>query len=99
MAVETFLCWLVVIGRDDQRAVGAEGPGSLRPLDRRRGAVRSGAGQYRHSSRRRLDSGSDDAIPFGRREGRGLTGRSARYEPGDTPIDLPLDERPQGELV
>jgi hypothetical protein len=80
MRVDALLRRLVVVGREQERAVGAGVLRVARQLDRLAGRVRAGAGQDRDATLRGLDDDLDDAAVLEMGEGRGLTGGSEGAE-------------------
>ena len=97
--VEPFLGRLVVIGRDDERAVGARLLGVAREVDRLRGRVGAGAGDDRDPPLRHLDAELDDALVLGMAQGRRFAGRAARHDGVRPFLDLPVDEALKALLV
>ena len=104
MGVEHPLVGPVVVGRHDERRVGAEGRGASGRLDRGAGVVAAGAGDDRDAGPRRalgdgLDGELDEAVALGGRQGGRLAGRPDGDEAVDPGEDLPCDEPPEGGLV
>jgi hypothetical protein len=99
MRDDAFLRRLVVVGRDQQRAVGAHAPGMARQLDRFARVVRARSGEYLDAPPRGLDGDLHHAHVLRVGESRGLARRAAGSHAVDARRHLELDELAQRRLV
>ena len=95
MVVQPFLRRLVVIGADNQHAIGTGSSGIFRQTDGLGRAVRSSAGNHRHAARRLLDANLDAAVMLFMRQGRRFTGRADRHQAMRAVFDLEIDKFPE----
>ncbi len=96
---DALLGGLVVVGRDQQRPVGAGALGVSGELDGRRRVVGAGARHHRHAPAHGLHRDLDHGLVLGVRERGRLAGGAAGHEPVHTGFDLALDEIAQRLLV
>ena len=82
----------VVVGRQQQRAVGAHLARSGGQPNRLGGRVRAGARDHRDALSRLLDRELDHIVVFGVSKRGGFSGRAARNQPVDPALNLPLDQ-------
>jgi hypothetical protein len=99
MLVESFLGRLVVIGRDDQRRIRARLLGVSRQFHRFARTVRAGPRDDGHAPARLVGADGDQAAVFVGAQRRAFAGRAGRHEPVRARGDLPVDQRPEGQLV
>ena len=92
MLEQALLRRLVVIRRNLQRAVCANGLGGLCEVDRLGGDIGPGAGEYLHPALGRLDSEFDDADVFVETKRWGLAGGADRDDPIHPATNLIMDE-------
>ena len=99
MAVVAFLRRLVVIGTDQERAVGADALGEARQADGLAGAVGAGAGHHLDPARRPLADGGDDALVLLMVQGRRLAGGTHGGQAVGALLDVPIDQLEQRREV
>ena len=97
--VEPFLGRLVVVGRDDEKRVGARLLGVLCEVDRLGRVVRAGAGDDRHAPLRLIYAPFHDSLVLVMRQSRTFAGRAHGDEPLRPVLDLPAHMGPEGLLV
>ena len=99
LAVQPFRRRLVVIGADDQHAVGTGIGGMARQAHRLGGGVRAGAGDHRNAAGGLLDAQLDDTVMLVMRQGRRFTGGAYGHEPMRAALDLEFDKFSERILV
>ncbi len=92
MLVQTFLGRLVVVGRNDQDGVGADGLGVVRQLERLMGVVGPRAGDHLDAAGGLFDAELDDVAVLFHRQGRGLARRADRHQAVHARGDLIVDQ-------
>ncbi len=92
MPEKSFLARLVVIGRDEERAIRADFLRFLRVRDRVAGRVGAGAGDHLAAPARHLHREFDYVVALSAAQGRRFAGRPDRHDAGDSTGDLRFDQ-------
>ncbi len=96
MLIQTFLRRLVVIGRDNENSIGADGLGVMRQLQHFGGVVRARAGDHLDPAGGFFDAALHQVAVFFHAQRRGLARRADRHKAVHTRGDLILDQTLEG---
>ena len=99
MQIQAFLGGLVVIGGDQQRAVGPGLFGKEGQADGFAGIVGTGPGQHRHPAFGLIDTDFNDPLVFLVGQRGGFAGGAARHQTVDAFGDLAFDKGPVGLFI